>query len=149
MKYVLVLVLAFSFTSCCSQKETTESTASENQKVIATESFTKIKMGQLTPFGNTMLKLKQVTNDSRCPEGTQCIWAGEVSVIVGMYDNGKFVKDINITFSPKDVTKNKPYLLFETEDSKYFATGMTPYPKEGSKIEPKEYAMEISIKPNA
>ena len=115
------------------------------------EIISKISIGEnfLLPDGKTSIQFTKVLSDSRCPEGTQCIWAGEVSVIVGMYDKGKFVKDINITFSPKDVTKNKPYLLFETEDSKYFATGMTPYPKEGSKIEPKEYAMEISIKPNA
>jgi hypothetical protein len=27
-------------------------------------------------------RLKEVISDSRCPEGTQCIWAGEVKTLI-------------------------------------------------------------------
>lgn len=144
--------------ACSSQKTTTEtksSTTSEtttqtttntsNQKVIASESFTKLRMGQLTPFGDMMIKLKDVTSDSRCPEGTQCIWAGEAKIIVGMYPAGKFDKDVMITFSPKDVSKSKPMLLFEDGDSQYYAYGLSPYPSQKSKIEKKQYELMLKI----
>jgi hypothetical protein len=30
---------------------------------------------------------KEVVSDSRCPEGLNCIWAGEVTVVLGIQDS--------------------------------------------------------------
>jgi hypothetical protein len=44
------------------------------------------------------LVLKEVTSDSRCPQGLNCIWAGEAQVIVSVYNNKKLVEDVAISF---------------------------------------------------
>ena len=35
------------------------------------------------------LRLKSIFDDSRCPQNTQCIWAGEVSVTLEIYKKNK------------------------------------------------------------
>jgi hypothetical protein len=76
------------------------------------------------------LKLKSVFNDSRCPEGTTCIWAGEVSVIVEVYNDKKFLEEKTLTFNSKNREENNVWF------SKYFSgkikgVGVGPAKKEG------------------
>jgi hypothetical protein len=44
------------------------------------------------------LVLKEVVSDSRCPEGLNCIWAGEVTVVLSVYKDSKLVEDITPWF---------------------------------------------------
>ncbi len=152
MKFLLAIMLLMSLHACTAQKEAPSNTIMSSSQEASTEedqntppTLVKIKMGQATPFGDKMVKLKKVTNDSRCPEGTQCIWAGEASVIVGLYEQDKLVKDIAITFSPKDTTPDKPMLLFESNGKTYSAIALNPYPKSDSKIEASNYTLTISV----
>ena len=41
-----------------------------------------LKLGQTGDYGSTNLTPISIDEDSRCPEGTQCIWAGQVRVKV-------------------------------------------------------------------
>ncbi|ANO47090.1 hypothetical protein Pf1_01633 [Flavobacterium columnare] len=41
--------------------------------------------------------LQKVLNDSRCPEGVQCIWEGEVVIQVACYENGKIREEKQFT----------------------------------------------------
>jgi hypothetical protein len=47
-----------------------------------------LSIGQTATFDNLTLKLLRVTEDSRCPQDVQCIWAGtfkvEVESVSGM-----------------------------------------------------------------
>lgn len=153
MKHLIILLSLITLNACSAQKNTSETEVEteveNNQDVVASETFTKLRMGSLTPFDDMMVKLKDVTNDSRCPKGTQCIWAGEVSIVVGMYPKGKFENDVSITFSPKAVNEQNPMLLFENDTNSYYAYGLSPYPKSGSAIEKKAYEMLIKIVPKS
>ena len=44
------------------------------------------------------LVLKAIPNDSRCPEGATCIWAGEVSAVVMVYKDSKLVDEKTLFF---------------------------------------------------
>ncbi|CAM2862441.1 hypothetical protein [Flavobacterium frigoris] len=93
----------------------------------------------------TKLILKEVLSDSRCPEGVQCIWAGEAKVVVSVYEGKKFVKDEELVISGKNEQINKDwfmsYLPFSQKNIK--SINIVPYPKEGVKINPKEYYIKI------
>ena len=149
MKLLYIFSIILSLQACGEQKAVANS-ESGNEVVVETseqDTFTILKMGKLTPYGITMLKLKKITSDNRCPEGVQCIWAGEATAIIGLYYKGKFQKDIEVTFSPKETNDNNPMLLFSENGQSYHAMSLSPYPKSGNKIDSKSYEIKIAITP--
>ena len=91
------------------------------------------------------LVLKAISNDSRCPEGVTCIWAGEVTAVVSVYKDSKLIEDSTLVFSMKNEEDNKKWLstYLSEKQKKIKSIRVLPYPKEGSKINPKEYYLKI------
>ena len=91
------------------------------------------------------LVLKAISNDSRCPEGVTCIWAGEVTAVVSVYKDSKLIEDSTLVFSMKNEEDNKKWLASYLSDKqkKIKSISVLPYPKEGSKINPGEYYLKI------
>ena len=90
--------------------------------------------------------LKSIFNDSRCPEGVTCIWAGEVTAVISVYKDSKLIKDSTLVFSMKNEEDNKKLLAnyLSEKQKKITSIRVLPYPKEGSKINPEEYYLKIS-----
>lgn len=86
------------------------------------------------------LVLKQVVSDSRCPEGVTCVWAGEVSFVVSVYKDKKFVEDV--TFSSANREQNLE-LFSKYLGKKVTSVGVLPYPKQGVTVDPKSYVLKI------
>ena len=91
------------------------------------------------------LVLKAISNDSRCPEGVTCIWAGEVTAVVSVYKNSKLIEDSTLVFSMKNEEDNKKWLptYLSEKQKKIKSIRVLPYPKEGKKIKPEEYYLKI------
>ncbi|MEC4003394.1 hypothetical protein OX283_001890 [Flavobacterium sp. SUN052] len=90
------------------------------------------------------LKLNTVFDDSRCPEGVQCIWAGEVSVVIDVYKDKKFVESKTLTFNSKN--KDENFKWFETYYSKKIkGIGVLPAPKDGVVVKPKKQYLKITF----
>ena len=91
------------------------------------------------------LVLKAISNDSRCPEGVTCIWAGEVTAVVSVYKDSKLIEDSTLVFSMKNEEDNKKWLAtyLSEKQKKIKSIRVLPYPKEGSKINPEEYYLKI------
>ena len=87
--WIVVLFFGFSIQAQNQSKITTK-------KCISSEGF--------------YLKLKNVLNDSRCPEGVTCIWAGEVSVVVEVYKDKQFVGEKTLLFNIKNRNENLKWL---------------------------------------
>lgn len=88
------------------------------------------------------LRLKSVFDDSRCPEGVTCIWAGEVSVTVEVYKDKKFLEEKTLTFNSKNKEVN--FKWFATYfPKKIKSIGVAPYPKEGQIVKPKKQYVTI------
>ena len=91
------------------------------------------------------LVLKEVINDSRCPEGVSCIWAGEVTAIVSVYKDSNVVEETTLVLSLKSAEDNKKwfasYLPSKQKNIKSIA--VVPYPKKGVRINPKDYYIKI------
>ena len=91
------------------------------------------------------LLLKNVISDSRCPEGVNCIWAGEVKAVVSVYQDRKLLENTTLTFSAKTLEENiawfSKYLPVQKRNIK--STEILPYPKDSIRINPKAYFIKI------
>jgi len=84
-KNIIVGLSFISLINCNAQKETTKQTTTKQEATIVNETPLK-KEGNIIYFRegeNRFLQefqmnvtFKNIAEDSRCPEGTQCVWAG-------------------------------------------------------------------------
>lgn len=113
----------------------------ESQKV----KYTTIKQKVCPNQKGFQLVLKAIVSDSRCPEGVTCIWGGEVSAVVSVYKDSKWIEDTTLVFSMKNEEDNKKWFskYLPEKQKKIKNIGVVPYPKEGSKIDPEEYYLKI------
>lgn len=106
------------------------------------QSELKITTKKCVPKKGYHLRLKTVFDDSRCPEGVTCIWAGEVSVVVEVYKDKKFLEEKTLTFNSKNKEEN--FKWFATYfPKKIKSIGVAPYPKEGQIVKPKKQYIQI------
>lgn len=88
------------------------------------------------------LQLKSVNDDSRCPEGLNCVWAGEVSITIKVYKDKKFIEEKTLTFNSKNREENNKW--FENYFSKKIkSVGVLPYPKDGVEVKPKNQYLKV------
>jgi len=89
--------------------------------------------------------LKEILLDSRCPVGANCIWAGEIKILVAVYLDKKFIKEETLTMSGNTTKENLAwfgqYLPADKRNLK--SINVLPYPKEGVKIKAKDYYISI------
>ena len=102
-------------------------------KIASKKSFQKLGYG---------FQLIKVFDDSRCPEGVTCIWAGEVSATLKVYKNNKFFELKTVTFNAKNKEEN--FKWFSTYfQKKIKSIGVLPYPKEGQIVKLKNQYIHI------
>jgi hypothetical protein len=122
-KIVFFLLLSFSFASFSQQ-------------------FNRITTKECIPKKGYHLKLIKVLNDSRCPEGVTCVWAGEVSVVVALYNDKQLLEEKTIIFNLKNREENIKW--FENYYSKKIKhVRLVPYPKEGVVVKAKNKFIEV------
>lgn len=124
-KLVLLSFLVFSFT-------------------LFAQSELKITTKKCIPKIGYYLRLQSVFDDSRCPEGVTCIWAGEVSTTVEVYKDKKLVEEKTVTFNSKNKEENFKWFAAYFP-KKIQSIGVAPYPKEGQLVNPKKQFVIISF----
>lgn len=80
--------------------------------------------------------------DSRCPQGTTCIWAGMAKVFFTITDKG-VSRDASVDFESKPIktTVELGGTKYEVEVSE-----VLPYPKNTSEINQKDYKVSVTVK---
>ncbi len=129
---ILAFLLIFSLTTY-SQK-----TSKKTKVTVITQKVIKRKGIQLV--------LKNVAEDSRCPESTQCIWAGEVTVVISVYKDNKLIEEKSMILSSKNDNDNFEWFannLGINKNSIKFIQ-VTPYPKDGVILNPKNYIVKVN-----
>ena len=129
-KSILLLLLIFSL-----------ATFAQNKNL----NYLKIIQKVCLPKKGFQLVLKQIVSDSRCPEGVNCIWAGEVKLLISVYQDKQFVTDEAVTISENSFQENKDWFVRYLPSTKKNVQTITvfPYPKEGIKINPTDYYLKI------
>jgi hypothetical protein len=108
------------------------------------QSELKITTKKCIPKLGYYLRLQSVFDDSRCPKGVTCIWAGEVSVVVEVYKDKKFLEEKTLTFNSKNKEEN--FKWFATYfPKKIQSIVVAPYPKEGQLVNPKKQYINITF----
>lgn len=85
-----------------------------------------------------MIAFSGITEDSRCPIGVQCIWAGNAAAAVSVTDGtaGKTDISLNTTLTPRSVRASGYEITLVTVD---------PYPKQGVAIPPATYVARFRV----
>ncbi len=104
----------------------------------------KITSKKRIPLKGNHLKLKSIINDSRCPKDVICAWAGEVSVIVEVYKDKKFIEEKTIIFNAQNREENITWF------QKYYCDSIKnvsvfPYPKNGIVVDFKKKFIKIKF----
>ncbi|SFA99272.1 hypothetical protein SAMN05660845_1197 [Flavobacterium swingsii] len=90
-------------------------------------------------------RLKEVTSDSRCPEGVQCIWAGEVQTVILVYKDKKLVEETKLTVSPNNNEEVIDFFAKYYAKKKIESIYVFPFPIKDKVLDKKEYRLEISF----
>lgn len=101
-----------------------------------------LRIGQRVRIDGLVITFVAISEDSRCPEGVQCIWAGRVKVSVRVQHNGEALGDYDLTegaMREGDVGEIvvAGYLLR--------LLGVEPYPMVGAQIGDEEYLVEMVV----
>jgi hypothetical protein len=84
------------------------------------------------------VKFVDVTEDSRCPKGVTCIWAGQVTCAIEVAINGK------LTGQKLTVTGGGP-AVSQPVDGYLFAFTVEPYPEAGRQIARADYRLKLTV----
>lgn len=94
-----------------------------------------LRVGESTVFkeGNLTLTFQDVTEDSRCPEGAVCVWAGNARILIGVNDS---TFALNSTLNPKQAVFGRYVIKFNS---------LSPYPMIEREIDKGEYAAALVV----
>ena len=98
----------------------------------------KIKLGESVMFQQEDLNIRfdELLEDSRCPEGATCFWAGNGRIVIQL---NELKTELNTYLDPQDTTLSG-YRL-ELKDLK-------PYPSLNKKINKEDYTVELLLMKN-
>ncbi len=142
MKTTLIIVIllalgvgGYAFVNRDATPTPTDETPSDEGRIRGPEDAS-ISVGQTATIAGVAVTLNKV-DDSRCPTGVQCIWAGTVTASVTLALNGET--------STRDMTLDAEPVEFKG----YFVslTAALPYPKEGVMTDKKDYMLTFHVAP--
>lgn len=128
IKYLLVFFL-FAGMGC-------QETVLDPTFTIGKESTFRINQLYTSSDGQYTFQINEI-GDSRCPEGVQCIWSGEVS-LKGEWTANKTPTAIELHTAIKDMEKQPEGFTIQIVDAK-------PYPKIGSEAKPSDLVITLLI----
>ena len=98
-----------------------------------------LKINDAAKVGEELLvTFKAVTGDSRCPQGTQCVTAGDATVVLTV-KAGEKAEDLTVKVGA--AAENK----IRTEPFMIRILKLDPYPTEGTTIQDAERAIELRV----
>lgn len=112
-------------------------------KVEVPKIFVKAYQGKTVTTDIAQVKLVRVMDDSRCPKGVTCVWAGQAKVLIEVtYPNGKKQKR-EVIVGSSGVSKGTPILGLDGLE--IFVRGLQPYPDTNKKIEASDYFLLLDV----
>lgn len=103
----------------------------------------KMKLGQELQLEGTKILFAEVISDSRCPTGVNCVWPGEAKILLKMNNAETTVEKIIVIGAKTD---SNGELICKNNNKSVFVHDLKPYPKNGEKINRRDYYLEIMIR---
>ena len=129
---LLLIVSVFSF----SQENTAES------PLIAI----KIPLGETIQIENHSITFKEVLEDSRCPTGANCIWAGRAKISIEVTDEENNGIEKNLIFGELMQGESNDMVLFSEKGSQVIGLKLNPYPNSSEQEEKRSYVLLVYVK---
>ena len=111
------------------------------RKITVDKNFV-LAIGQeaLTADGKLKIKFVSVPEDSRCPKGVNCIWAGNARVVLEVGNSGGKAVKLELNTSPREGTAGGEYgqYLIKLVD-------VAPYPVSGQTGKPRNYTATLVV----
>lgn len=129
-KLILVLVL-FVFVACKSVKQNANDIVITSKNEVVTNDYT--------------IVINKIVSDSRCPVGTNCIWAGELVMKLSIWKNNEIIETLELTFSPNSNEENKAWFgKYIPINKKLIEYKISPSKTE-KELELKDYKIELIL----
>jgi hypothetical protein len=111
----------------------------ESKEAALSKEF-KLKAGEVVEVSEAGIKvsLNGVVEDSRCPTGVNCVWAGNGRVSVKL-SKGKG-EAVSVELNTHAGPKSRTFQGYEVR-----LVGLDPYPKEGTKISKDAYVVTLMV----
>ena len=114
------------------------------QKKIMSDKNFALSVGQEVSSADGKLKIKfvSVPEDSRCPKGVNCIWAGNARVVLQVGEATGKPSRVELNTNPREATDaaEGDYGLYRIK-----LIGVAPYPVSGQTIAPKSYTATLVV----
>ena len=103
-----------------------------------------LRMGQEVVVAEQKLNVKfvSVPEDSRCPKGVNCIWAGNVRVQLQVTKTGSKASKVELSLNPRDFPDGE---AANYGNYKLKLVGVDPYPIVDQPIKAGDYTVTLSI----
>ena len=101
-----------------------------------------LKIGQVGFLKSEQIKIffLNVTEDSRCPSDVDCIWSGQVTVVVNIFKNFQSLGMLNLTILGSDGLAIKEFDIYSIKLIK-----VEPYPISNQTIELSDYIASFIV----
>ena len=127
-KIILAVILTFAFGSLFSARA---QPARQQQKI-------QINKQQKFSRSDLNIKFVELVEDSRCPVGTKCVWAGNSKIKIEVKKSGAAKEIIELNTDPKQKSARYNGLLIELLD-------LTPVPANNVRINKNGYVATIAV----
>ncbi|MCB0466259.1 MAG: hypothetical protein KDC78_11410 [Aequorivita sp.] len=107
----------------------------------------KVPKGETIILKGISIKFLEVLEDSRCPEGVTCIWAGRAIVKVEVTSNGK-TEEKTLTFGETRPGEEKNTNLFNSKEFAINGLKLNPYPTSENTGKDKNYTLLVCEEKN-
>jgi len=141
MKNIFFLCLfTISFFACDTKKAQQDD---GNYSTVKFDSPFKMTQKKGVEFENDDLKIlfDKITEESRCPEGTTCVWEGQVKVQLTVKTKGGS-QQVEIIRKGKQ----KENVMEKVGNHTIYLMAVNPYPKSGEKISQEDYRISLVVK---
>jgi hypothetical protein len=133
MKLITLLLISLIVFGC------SDSLTNYHEVSLDEEFSLKVGESAIVSSAGITIKFKSVDEDSRCPIGLLCFWAGNAVVVLELKDSDRNKQTIklNTYLEPKNVEYSN--LIIDLKD-------LTPYPKSDEIIDPDDYVAKLIVK---
>jgi hypothetical protein len=131
MKKPILFILLFVCIACKSAKDKPNEITITSKKEVVKDVYTFV--------------INKVISDSRCPEGTNCIWAGELILEVSAWENKLLKETVVLTFSPNSNEENRIWFSKYLPQNNKLKTFKISPTKTENQLALKEYKIELIL----
>lgn len=131
MKKLILVLGLFVLVACKSAKENPNEVVITSKNEVGTNDYA--------------LVINKIISDSRCPIGTNCIWAGELVMELNVIQNNEIKETVTLTFSPNSNEENKAWFGKYIPNTKKLIKYQISPSKTEKQLEVKDYKIVLIL----